>query len=57
MPSLCERAAITSALSSHFALGLSVDGFIPAFWGALVITVVSFVLSIFVREPKKHEHD
>ncbi len=27
-----------------------VDGFWPAFWGGIVISVVSFVLNIFVRD-------
>jgi putative membrane protein len=44
---------LTSALSSRLGLGLHVDGFGAAFWGAIVISVVSFVLSLFVRDGDK----
>lgn len=33
-----------------FHTGFYVDGFWPAFWGAIVISVVSFALSMFVTE-------
>jgi putative membrane protein len=33
-------------VASRVGLGFSVDGFVAAFWGALVISVVSFVLSV-----------
>ena len=36
-----------------FGIGFSVDGFWPAFWGGLVISVVSFLLSIFIPEPQE----
>ena len=45
---------LTSALSARLGLGLSVDGFSSAFWGALVVSIVSFVLSLFLREPQEH---
>ena len=38
-----------------FHTGFSIDGFWPAFWGAIVISVVSFLLSIFVTEPDEDE--
>ena len=41
---------LTSALSSRLGLGFSVDGFGAAFWGAIVISVVSIILSLFVRD-------
>ncbi len=47
---------ITSALSTRLGLGLSVDGFSAAFWGALVVSIVSIVLSMFVRDEHRHEH-
>ena len=37
---------LTAYLSDAFGLGLSVAGFWPAFWGALVISIVSFLLSL-----------
>lgn len=39
---------LTSAVSGALGLGFHVDGFLAAFVGALVVSVVSFVLSLFV---------
>jgi putative membrane protein len=39
---------LTSWLSTRFALGFQVDGFLPALLGGLVIGVVSTVLTLFV---------
>lgn len=36
-----------------FGLGFIVDGFWPAFWGSIVISLVSGVLSWFVRDDKE----
>ena len=44
---------LTSSIASRFGLGFHVDGFWPAFWGALVVSIVSVCLSIFVREPER----
>lgn len=41
---------LTSSLSSRLGLGFHVDGFWPAFWGALVVSIVSAVLGALVRE-------
>ena len=40
---------LLGALSSGLGLGFNVAGFVPAFVGALIVTVVSFVLSMFVK--------
>ena len=42
---------LTSSLAGALGLGFHVDGFWAAFWGALVTSFVSMVLSMFVREP------
>jgi putative membrane protein len=42
---------LTSAAAGRFGLGFHVAGFWPAFWGALVVSIVSVVLSVFVGEP------
>lgn len=34
-------------------VGLTVDGFWPAFWGALVMTIVSWILSALTAEPAR----
>lgn len=46
---------LTSALSGAMGLGFHVDGFWAAFLGALVVSVVSIVLSMFVSrsDPKR----
>src|ERR1039457_233716 len=42
---------LTSAAAARFGLGFHVDGFWPALWGAIVVSIVSVLLSIFVTEP------
>ena len=46
---------LTSSLSAALGLGFHVSGFGPAFWGALVVTVVSTVLGILIREPERRD--
>jgi putative membrane protein len=51
---------LTGTVSDALDLGFHVEGFVAAFLGALVVTVVSFLLSLFVgsgtRERKRaHE--
>lgn len=42
---------LTSWVSQNwFSLGFHVDGFWPAFWGAIVISIVSGLLNSFVRD-------
>ena len=41
---------LTSRVSDALGLGFHVTGFWPAFWGALVVSIVSTVLSALVRE-------
>lgn len=40
---------ITEALSGPLNLGLQIHGFWPAFWGALIVSVVSTLLSWLTR--------
>jgi putative membrane protein len=46
---------LTSSLSNALGLGFHVSGFWAAFWGALVVSIVSTVLSLFIREPRDYE--
>ena len=50
---------LTSAISDALGLGFHVDGFWAAFLGALVVSVVSFLLSLFVasgaRDRRAHD--
>ncbi len=41
---------LTSALSGSLGIGFHVDGFWAAFLGALVVSIVSILLSIFVHD-------
>jgi putative membrane protein len=43
---------LTSKLSDALDLGFHVRGFWAAFWGALVVSIVSTILSIWVRPPE-----
>jgi putative membrane protein len=44
---------LTSSLSTSLGLGFHVAGFWPAFWGALVVTVVGTILSSLVRDGSR----
>jgi putative membrane protein len=46
---------ITSAVSDALGLGFRVDGFGSAFLGALVVSVVSFALSMFVGDDRQRK--
>ena len=41
---------LTSALSGRLGLGFHVDGFLPAVIGALVVSLVSTLLGMLIRE-------
>jgi putative membrane protein len=43
---------LTSSLSDTLGLGFHVTGFWPAFWGALVVSIVSTLLSMMVSEDE-----
>ena len=45
---------LASVLERQTNLGFTfrVDGFMPAFWGALIISIVSFVLTMFLHEDR-----
>jgi putative membrane protein len=41
---------LTSALAAGLGLGFHIRGFWPAFWGALVVTVVSGILGFVIAD-------
>jgi putative membrane protein len=45
---------LTSALSSRLGIDFHVAGFWAAFWGAIVVGIVSFLLSIFLPDGERH---
>lgn len=44
---------LTSALSGKLGLGFHVSGFWAAFLGALVVSIVSILLSLFAPDPER----
>ena len=42
---------LTSSLSASLGLGFHVSGFWAAFFGGLVVSLVSTILSLLIREP------
>ena len=40
---------LTSTVADSLGIGFRVNGFWPAFWGALVVSIVSTLLSMMVR--------
>lgn len=44
---------LTSAVAGWLGVEFRVDGFLPAFWGALAISLVSVILSLFIGEEKR----
>ncbi|HGJ64328.1 TPA: phage holin family protein [bacterium] len=40
--------------TKFFDIGFIVNGFLSAFWGALIISIVSTILSIFVKKELKN---
>jgi putative membrane protein len=42
---------LTSSLSASLGLGFHVSGFWAAFWGAIVVSLTSLILSLLIREP------
>ena len=51
---------IAGQIGTHFGVGFTVAGFWPAFWGALIVSVVSFFLSMIFKDDlenrKKQDH-
>jgi putative membrane protein len=46
---------LTSKVSGALGLGFHVRGFWAAFWGALVVTLVSWVLSMLITDAARHD--
>lgn len=44
---------LTGLIGAKFGIGFTVDGFWPAFFGALVITIVSVVLTLVIRDERR----
>ncbi len=44
---------LAGEIGTRFGVGFSVTGFWPAFFGALIVSIVSFILSAVVKEIKR----
>ena len=44
---------LTGQIGQAFNLGLTVEGFWPAFLGGLIVSVVSIIMSMFLRDERK----
>ncbi len=47
--------SLTAWIGNLLGIQLTLDGFWAAFWGSLVISLVSVLLSLFVREDQKED--
>ena len=41
---------LAGVIGTNFGVGFTVAGFWPAFWGAMIVSVISFLLNIFIRD-------
>ena len=48
---------LASWLAGLLNIGFAVDGFWPAFWGGLIISIVSAVLSMLLKDQEGWRHD
>ena len=49
---------LAGLIGTQFGVGFTVDGFWPAFWGSLIVSIVSFFLNILIKDDDdKHRHD
>ncbi len=44
---------LAGQLGLHFGVGFTVEGFLPAFLGALIVSVVSFILGMLFKDELK----
>ena len=50
----CSRTGSAGWVSANvFFTGFEIHGFWPAFWGAIVISIVSFFLNQFVTDERR----
>jgi putative membrane protein len=46
---------ITGVIGTQFGVGFTVDGFWPALWGAVIVSLISFILSIFLKDDSNYK--
>ena len=45
--------ALMFLLASYFVVGVKIDSFASAFWGALIISIIGFLANQFLKKKKK----
>ena len=48
---------LTSWIAGKLSLPFHVTGFWPAFWGAIIVGLVSWVLHLFIRDERQRDHE
>ena len=48
---------LAGEIGTRFGVGFTVAGFWPAFFGALVVSIVSFMLGIFIKDDNRDRHN
>lgn len=48
---------LAGTIGTNFGVGFSVDGFWPAFLGSLIVSVVSFILNLALRDEMRRSKD
>ena len=46
---------LTSWVAGKLSLPFHITGFWPAFWGAIIVGIVGWLLGVLVREPKNEQ--
>jgi putative membrane protein len=44
---------VSSIIANWLGIGFYVEGFWPAFWGALIVSVITVILSALVKDDKR----
>ena len=47
---------LAGVIGQNFGVGFQVEGFLAAFLGALIVSVVSFILGIFFKDERRERH-
>lgn len=42
---------LAGAIAGWFNTGFSINGFWPAFWGGIIVSIVSFLLAVLLPDP------
>ena len=48
---------LTSVIAGHLTLPFHVAGFWPAFWGAIIVGLVSWVLNLFIGDKRPRDDE